>query len=215
MEQTYFNYNLKSHLTIDDYFVSNSNKESYKKLINDNNNNNNNNNNNYFLYGPNKSGKTHLGLIWINKFNALNYNNNLEEIINNKKNVLIDDIFNNIVEEDVFHLINHCYSNNLKLLVTSHYFLYEYNFKLQDLSSRLKTFINIKIDLPDDELLMNLMVKLFQDKQIIIKNPKLLNFILRRVQRSYEKIFLLIEKIDRLSLEQKRQLTIPLIKELI
>jgi len=42
-----------------------------------------------------------------------------------------------------------------------------------------------------------------------------LNFILRRVNRSYKKIFLLIEKIDRLSLEQKRQLTIPLIKELI
>ena len=52
-------------------------------------------------------------------------------------------------------------------------------------------------------------------KQIIIKNPEILNFILRRVNRSYEKIFLLIEKIDRLSLEQKRQLTIPLIKELI
>ena len=72
-----------------------------------------------------------------------------------------------------------------------------------------------KIDLPDDELLMNLMLKLFKDKQIIIKNPEIFNYILRRVQRSYEKIFLLIEKIDRLSLEQKRQLTIPLIKELI
>ena len=62
---------------------------------------------------------------------------------------------------------------------------------------------------------MNLMIKLFKDKQIIIQHPEILNFILKRVHRSYEKIFLLIEKIDRLSLEQKRQLTIPLIKELI
>lgn len=209
MEQTFFKYNLKSHLTIDDYFVSNSNRFSYNTLIKDQNNNN------FFLYGPTKSGKTHLGSIWKKKFDALIYNNNLEEIINCKKNVFIDDIFLNIIEEDVFHLINHCYLNNLKMLVTSNNFLYEYIFKLQDLSSRLKTFINIQIELPDDELLINLMVKLFKDKQIIIKNPEIFNFILRRVQRSYEKIFLLIEKIDKLSLMQKRQLTIPLIKELI
>ncbi len=210
MKQTFFNYNLKPHLAIDDYFVGNSNNESFNILIK-----NNNSNNNFFLYGPNKSGKTHLSLIWKNKFNALIYNNNLNEIINTKKNVLIDDIFNNINEENIFHLINHCNLNKLKLLVTSHIYLYEYIFQFEDLSSRLKTFINIKIDLPDDELLVNLMIKLFNDKQIIIKNPEIFNYILRRVQRSYEKIFLFIERIDKLSLTKKRQLTIPLIRELI
>ena len=209
MEQTYFNYNLKPNLAIEDYFVGISNKESYNILIK------NSINNNFFLYGPNKSGKTHLGLIWKNKFNALKYDNNLDEIIHNKRNVLIDDIFINIIEEDIFHLINHCNLNNLKLLVTSHIFLNEYIFEIEDLSSRLKTFINISIELPDDELLINLMIKLFRDKQIIIKNYEILHFILKRVHRSYKKIFLLIEKIDRLSLKQKRQLTIPLIKELI
>ena len=210
MEQTFFNYNLKPHLAIDDYFVGNSNMKSYNILIK-----NNDSNNNFFLYGPNKSGKTHLSLIWKKKFNALKYNNNLHEIINTKRNVLIDDIFNNINEEDTFHLINHCNLNQIKLLVTSHISLNEYFFKFKDLSSRLKTFIHIQIDLPDDELLINLMIKLFNDKQIIIKNPEIFNFILRRVQRSYEKIFLFIEKIDKLSLSKKRQLTIPLIKELI
>ena len=210
MEQTFFNYNLRPQLAIVDYFVGNSNFESYNILIK-----NNNSINNFFLYGPNKSGKTHLGLIWKNKFNALNYHNNLDEIINTKKNVLIDDIFNNINEENIFHLINHCNLNKLKLLVTSHIYLNEYIFRFEDLSSRLKTFINIQIDLPDDELLMNLMIKLFNDKQIIIKNPEIFNYILRRVQRSYEKIFLFIEKIDKLSMTKKRQLTIPLIRELI
>ena len=210
MEQTFFNYNLKARLAIDNYFVGISNMESYNLLIK-----NNNFNDNFFLYGPSKSGKTHLALIWKNKFNALNYNNNLDEIINTKKNVLIDNIFNDINEEDIFHLINHCNLNKLKLLVTSHIYLYEYIFQFEDLSSRLKTFINIKIDLPDDELLVNLMIKLFNDKQIIIKNPEIFNYILRRVQRSYEKIFLFIERIDKLSLTKKRQLTIPLIRELI
>ena len=210
MEQTFFNYNLKARLAIDNYFVGISNMESYNLLIK-----NNNFNDNFFLYGPSKSGKTHLALIWKNKFNALNYNNNLDEIINTKKNVLIDNIFNDINEEDIFHLINHCNLNKLKLLVTSHISLNEYIFRFDDLSSRLKTFINIQIYLPDDELLVNLMIKLFNDKQIIIKNPEIFNYILRRVQRSYEKIFLFIERIDKLSLTKKRQLTIPLIRELI
>ena len=210
MEQKFFNYKLKPHLEIYDYFVGNSNIKSFNTLIKSNNMDN-----NFFLYGPNKSGKTHLGLIWKKKFDALSYNNNLVEIINYKRNIFIDDIFNNINEEEIFHLINHCNLNKLKLLVTSHIFLNEHIFRFEDLSSRLKTFINIQIDLPDDELLLNLMIKLFNDKQIIIKNPEIFNFILRRVQRSYEKIFLFIEKIDKLSLTKKRQLTIPLIRELI
>lgn len=209
MNQRYFNYNLKPQLKIEDYFVSSSNMESYNILIK------NYKSNNIFLYGPKKSGKTHLGLIWKDQYKAIIFNNNLETILNNKKNIFIDNIFQNIIEEDIFHIINHCYSYNLNLLVTSNIFLNYYQFKLEDLSSRLKTFINIKIDLPDDNLLVNLMTKLFNDKQIIIKNPELFNYILKRVNRSYEKIFLLVEKIDNLSLEKKKQLTIPLIKNLM
>ena len=209
MKQIYFNYNLEPQLKIEDYFVSSSNIKSYNALIKDYKSKN------IFLYGPKNSGKTHLGLIWKDKYNAIIFNNNIDIILNNKKNILIDNIFKNIIEEDIFHIINHSNLYNLNLLVTSNIFLNDYQFKLEDLSSRLKTFINIKIDLPDDDLLINLMIKLFNDKQIIIKNPKLFNYILKRVNRSYEKIFLLVEKIDNLSLEKKKQLTIPLIKNLI
>ena len=60
-----------------------------------------------------------------------------------------------------------------------------------------------------------LMTKLFSDKQIIIKNKEIFDFIFNRVNRTYNDIFLFIEKIDSLSLEKKRQLTIPLIKEIL
>jgi len=103
----------------------------------------------------------------------------------------------------------------LKILITSNQKLNNYNFSLKDLSSRLKIFDSASIDLPDDKLLMNLMIKLLSDKQIIIKNADIFHYILKRVHRSYEKVFLLIENIDKLSLEKKRQLTIPLIKDLI
>ena len=209
MEQKYFNYNLKTHLSIDDYFIGDSNKDSYNQLVN------NNFSKNFFLNGPNKSGKSHLGLIWKKKFHAISYNNNLKQILDKKSNVLIDNFLKNSSEEDIFHTINHCNLNNLNILIISSISLFDYEFELKDLSSRLKTFINIKINLPDDQLLMNLMIKLFNDKQIIIKNPEIFNYIIKRVDRSYEKVFILIDRIDKLLFEKNKQLTIPLIKELI
>ena len=209
MQQKYFNYNLKAHLSIDDYFIGDSNQDSYNRLIN------NNFSKNFFLNGPTKSGKSHLGLIWKKKFHAISYENNLNQILDKKLNVLVDNFFKNTNEEDVFHMINHCNSNNLNILIISNISLFEFKFKLKDLSSRLKTFTNIKINLPDDLLLMNLMIKLLNDKQIIVKNPEIFNYIIKRVDRSYEKVFILISKIDKLLFEKNKQLTIPLIKELI
>ena len=210
MEQSFFNYDLRPNFSINDYFVGSSNIDAYNLLIN------NINSNNIFLIGPSKSGKTHLSLIWQNKFKAIIYDNtNVKQILDNNFNVIIDNIFNNINEEEIFHIINHCSSTNCNILVTSNINLNEYTFQLKDLSSRLKTFINVNIDLPDDELLINLMAKLFHDKQIIVKNPEIFHYIIKRVHRSYEKIFHLIDKIDKLLMKKNKQLTIPLIKELI
>ena len=210
MEQSYFNYNLKPGLAIDDFFVSTSNQKAFNFILNKKIDNK-----KILLIGPNKSGKTHLGKIWQKNNNAVSYKNNFEIILNYKKNIFIDDFLKNINEEQIFHLINHCSINKLTILLTSTKELFEYNFFLQDLLSRIKTFHTLRIDLPDDDLIINLMIKLLHDKQIIIKNEEIFHYILKRIERSYEEIFLLIEKIDKLSLEKKRELTIPLIKKLL
>ena len=67
----------------------------------------------------------------------------------------------------------------------------------------------------NSEMCKMLMVKLFSDKQIIIKNKEIFDFIFKRLSRTYLDIYIFVEKLDRLSLEKKRQLTIPLIKEII
>ena len=210
MEQSYFNYNLKPGLAIDDFFVSTSNKKAYSFILNKKIDNK-----KILLIGPNKSGKTHLGKIWQKNNNAISYENNFEIILNYKKNIFIDDFFKNINEEQIFHLINHCSINKLTILLTSNKEVFEHNFLLKDLVSRLKTFNLLRIDLPDDDLIINLIIKLLHDKQIIIKNEEIFHYILKRIERSYEEIFLLIENIDKLSLEKKRELTIPLIKKLL
>jgi len=210
MEQSYFNYNLKPGLAIDDFFVSTSNKKAYSFILNKKIDNK-----KILLIGPNKSGKTHLGKIWQKNNNAVSYENNFEIILNYKKNIFIDDFLKNINEEQIFHLINHCSINKLTILLTSKKEVFEHNFLLKDLVSRLKTFNLLRINLPDDDLIINLMIKLLHDKQIIIKNEEIFHYILKRIERSYEEVFLLIENIDKLSLEKKRELTIPLIKKLL
>ena len=211
MKQKIFNYSIPSKLDLENFYVSKPNVEAYNFVIT-----NNDIIKNTIIVGPNKSGKTHLGLIWINNNNAINYNiKNYKFSLNNKKNIFIDNFFENLDEEHLFHLINHCFNHNLKILLTSNKFLNEYNFKYPDLSSRLKSFNILKINIPNDELIVNLLIKLLSDKQIIIHNSEIFSFLLKRINRTYENIYMLVEKIDKLSLEKKRELTIPLIKELL
>ena len=167
-----------------------------------------------FLYGPKKSGKSYLSKIWLKKNNAFEYNNNYEKIFNLHNNILIDNlIFYD--QEKIFHIVNNCILNNSKILITSDIKINSIDFKFNDLSSRLKTFSNLEINQPNDEMLLAILTKLLVDKQFIIKSNEIFEYILRRVDRSYQGINEIVNKLDILSLEKKRQLTIPLIKEIM
>ena len=207
MEQEVFNFNFKKNYKSEDFFVSKSNEFAYKLLLNKISLEK-----FIFLKGPNKSGKTHLGLLWKKMNKATIYNNNYNFIIQNKKNIFFDDLKLNLDEENLFHIINHCNHNNLKILITSKFYPSEYHFQIKDLSSRIKSFNLVEIKEPDDELLNNLLLKLLYDKQIIIKNNEIFFYITKRINRTYLDIYNFVEKIDRLSLSKKKQLTIPLIK---
>ena len=91
----------------------------------------------------------------------------------------------------------------------------EYHFQITDLSSRLKSFYFIEIYDPDDELINNLLIKLLNDRQIMINNDEIFSFITKRINRTYLDIYNFVDRIDKLSLSKKRQITIPLIKELM
>ena len=105
--------------------------------------------------------------------------------------------------------------NKLKLLITSNIKINDIDFKFEDLSSRLKTFSNFEINQPNDEMLLTILTKLLIDRQFIINSNEIFEYILRRVERSYKGINEVVTKLDILSLEKKRQLTIPLIKEIL
>ena len=208
-KQKTFSFKLTDKLEISDFYVNKTNQKAFDLI------NNINFKENIFLKGPNKSGKSHLSTIWLKQNLGITYKNNLEEIIDTNKNILIDNLFENLNEENLFHLINHCKSKNLKILITSNKDLYEYKFVIKDLISRLKTFHYAKIEYPDDDMLIHVITKLLNERQFIIKNKEIFDFLIKHANRTYENIYFLVSKMDQLSLEKKRQLTIPLIKEIM
>ena len=189
------------------FFVNKTNFYAFNALIN-------NDTKLSFLYGPKKSGKSYLSKIWLKKNNAIEYNNNYEVLLNLHNNILIDNlIFYD--QEKIFHIVNNCILNNSKVLISSDNKINEINFVFKDLSSRLKTFSNLEINQPNDEMLLAILTKLLVEKQFIIKSNEIFEYIIRRVDRTYQGINDIVKKLDILSLEKKRQLTIPLIKEIL
>ena len=88
----------------------------------------------------------------------------------------------------------------------------EIQFKLRDLRSRSKNCLIAKIDRPDDNLIMVLISKCLSDRQVLI-DKKLIEYITKRITRSYGKIFEFIYKIDEMSLKKKKSIDIKTIKE--
>ena len=208
IKQKSFNYKFNDNNDNElNFFVNQTNFYAFNALIN-------NDTKFSFLYGPKKSGKSYLSKIWLKKNNAIKYKNNYEVVLNLHANILIDNlIFYD--QEKIFHIVNNCILNNSKILITSDIKINSIDFKFNDLSSRLKTFSNLEIDQPNDEMLLAILTKLLIDKQFIINSNQIFEYILRRVDRSYQGINEIVKKLDKLSLEKKRQLTIPLIKEIL
>ena len=207
IKQKSFNYYFHNEFSELNFFVNETNYYAFNGLINHDHNL-------LFLYGPKKSGKSFLSNIWLNKNNAIQFNNNFEYLIRKNNNVLIDNI-SLFDQEKIFHIVNNCILNNSKVLITSNFKINEIKFKFSDLSSRLKTFSNLEIYQPNDEMLLTILTKLLIDKQFIINTNDIFEYILRRVDRTYKSINDVVNKLDVLSLEKKRQLTIPLIKEIL
>jgi len=130
------------------------------------------------------------------------------------ENVILEDFSNKINEKLIYSLFNIIDIDNKFIIVTSDKPITEINFSLPDLKSRTKNFIIQKIEKPDDDLMFALILKNLSDRQISI-DEKLINFIIKRIDRSYGNIFNFIYKIDELSLKKKKPIDFKLIKEVL
>ena len=171
------------------------------------------------ISGEKFSGKTHLMNIFINKFQGIKLeaksldNEKIKEIKLNQ-NIILENLDEKVDENLVYSLINLIELDNKYLIVTSCKSIVDINFKLIDLRSRTKNFLLYNIPKPDDELIFALLLKNFSDRQISIEE-KLINYIIKRIDRSYGKIFDFIYKIDEMSLKKKKSIDIKIIKEVL
>ena len=215
LNQLLFNFEYKQNFKDEDFYVSSSNYYAFK-LINswpkwEKNFLN--------IYGEKYSGKTHLTNIFLKKFKGFKIkansfeNKNLNEI-KIYENIILDNFDQNIDEYLIYSLFNIIDQDNKYLIINSLTPINEMNFKLDDLKSRAKNCLVAKIDKPDDELMFALILKNFSDRQIVI-DKKLINFIIKRVDRSYDKIFEFIYKIDEISLKKKKSIDFKIIKEVL
>lgn len=171
------------------------------------------------LIGENFSGKTHLINIFLKKFkgvkiNASKINNEFLKNIKIYENIVIENLNNEIDETLFFTLLNIIDQDNKYLIVTTTKPIVNMLFELDDLNSRSKNFILSEIEKPEDDLMFALILKNLSDRQISI-DKKLIDFIIKRIDRSYGKISDFIYKIDEISLKRKKSIDFKVIKEIL
>lgn len=218
-KQLYFDMPDKTALGIEDYIITESNSFAFdliSRMIKGEINQG-------VISGPSFSGKTHLSKILIKNIGSneslyidRDYKKIIEKVGSSNLIVIenIDKVLEDRSEEDLFHIINFTKENNKKLLMTSGKSISNIEFKLEDLKSRLNATLEAKIMQPDDELMKLVLIKIFNDKQLLI-NPNVIDFLKSRLERSYKSINDFIEKIDKFSLEKGKKITISLINDLI
>ena len=214
LNQQLLNFDLEPNYAYDDFFVSKSNYFAYNLILNwprwEKNIIN--------LNGDKFCGKTHLTKIFIKKFKAFKIDaknlsdDKIKEFKIHQNFVLENFDQNSVNEKLIYSLINIVEQDNKYLIINSRKALNKYSFKLNDLNSRLKNCLNAKIELPDDSLMFAIILKNFSDRQIFT-DKKIINYVIKNIDRSYSKICEFIYKVDQVSLQKQKPVTIKTIKE--
>ena len=172
------------------------------------------------IYGESKSGKSHLGNIWMQRADATlidlknnDINNNKNNNKNSKINYLIDNF--SLIKQDqeniILDIFNQClFNNNYILFLCSE--IKDINFKLKDLESRFNSILSTVIEKPDDQIIEVLIIKYFSDHQVLITND-VIKYLSGRIERSYNDLLIMLNKINNLSLKNKQKITIPFLRE--
>ena len=216
MNQLIFKFPFSKKYYEQDFFVSSNNFSAYKlienwptwpgKWLN--------------IFGASGSGKTHLAKILEKKINkiklidAKNINDKIIQDLNNVDCLIIDSFENNIEENLLYSILNQSKQLENYILINSTPSINNMSFSLEDLKSRINSFLYFGIELPTDGLLKVIISKTLSDKQINI-NPRVSDYIINNVERSYEKLFKFLKEVDEMSLSTGKSININLIKKVL
>ena len=215
LNQALLNFKLEQNFAYDDFFVSKCNYFAFslieswpkweKNILN--------------IYGEKFCGKSHLSEIFKRKNKAIiikndEINNNFFNKIRFYENIILDNLEYINDENILYSIINFVEQYNKYLIVNSINPINTLDFTLPDLKSRLKNCIYAKIEKPDDDMIFALILKHFSDRQIKIEK-KVIDYITKRIERSYGKILDFIYKVDQFSLINKKSIDYKVIKKIL
>lgn len=170
------------------------------------------------LTGPAGCGKTHLANVWREKAGA--------EIIQPKAGaeaatiaatgpVLFEDADRVVFDDnELFHVINSVRENGHSLLMTARLWPMSWPVTLPDLRSRLKAATVVEIGEPDEDLLGQVIIKLFADRQLHI-DDRIVAYIVARMERSMQAAQGVVERLDHLALARGTRITRNLAAEVL
>ena len=212
LNQKLLKFELEQNFAYDDFFVSKCNYFAFnlieswpkweKNILN--------------IYGERYSGKSHLSEIFKKKNKALiirknEINDGFFNKIRFHENIILDNLDYIADEKILYSIFNFVEQYNKYLIINSITPINSDKISLPDLKSRFKNCIFAKIEKPDDDMIFALVLKHFSDRQIKIEK-KIIEYITKRIERSYGKILDFIYKVDQFSLVNKKPIDYKSIK---
>lgn len=178
------------------------------------------------IYGPKGCGKSHLAHLFADKvkifsdkpikvslIDAARINlRNVNKIASENQSVVVENLTPKANSEALFHLFNLYNTEGRYMLWTAETAPNRMFFPLKDLQSRLNMLPSVEIKEPDDLMLQTLVVKLFNDRQILI-SPDVLTYIVNNAPRSFEYIEKLVEECDDISLAYQCAINYNVVKK--
>lgn len=174
------------------------------------------------LSGPPASGKTHLAHIWATlteaEIVAANDLPGADIVALAAGAVAVEDadgIAGDMTgEQALFHLHNATRQAGTPLLLTSRAEPGRWNLHLPDLASRVSATHHVRLEAPNDALLAAVLVKLFDDRQIGV-SPRLIDWLLRRMDRSLASAREVVGRLDERALASGGPVTREMAAEIL
>lgn len=162
------------------------------------------------LVGPAKSGKSHLARIFADRSGARFAGvNELEALATQGgRDPLIVENVDQLGYDEVglFHLLNQSLREQRPILMTARDEIANWSLSTDDVRSRVRRATAFTLELTDDIQLSQMLVKLFRDRQVTV-DPKIIFYLVARMERSSEEAVLLADLMDRLALAKGSAVT--------
>ena len=162
------------------------------------------------LTGPAKSGKSHLARIFADRSGALFAGiADLEDLATHggMAPLIVEDVDRlDYDEAGLFHLLNQSMREQRPILLTAREDVANWPLATDDVRSRMRRAAAFKLDLSDDIQLSQMFVKLFGDRQIAV-DPKVIAYLVARMERSTEEVAILADLMDRQALARGTAIT--------